>query len=216
MAEQTVSHTFSKREAIRFGWEIAKKNFWFFVPMILIPFAISWLFSLVSNPLFASQNGLSKMLGFLLMIVGWVVGLELGFAKLAIYFKFVDEKKASLKDLFEYFDASLLFRYFLASFLYGFATLVGLLFFIVPGIYIATKYWFAVYIYVNKRTGVLESFVESAKLTQGIKWQLFLLGLLQTLVVIAGALALLVGLFIAIPINHLSDIYIYRKLSEKK
>jgi uncharacterized membrane protein len=217
MNKQKTSHrTFSKSEAIRFGWEVAKKNFWFFFAMLIISYGIQWLFSFIYNPLIKSDDVVTKVAGFLMILAGWIVNLEINFAQLTIYFKFFDKKKAELRILFAYFETGLLFRYLLVSFLYRLIFFGGLIFFIIPGIYFATKYWFAPYIYVDKRIGVIESFKESAKLTKGIKWQLFLLLILQMLICIGGALALLVGLVIAIPINYLSDVYVYRKLSAEE
>lgn len=216
MVEQRKHHNkFSKSEVIRFGWDVAKKNLWFFVAILLISNVISWLFSFVSQPLFANNNAFVKIIGILITIAGWIVSLEIGYATFVIFLKFVDKKKVAIKDLFAYFDAGILFRYLLVSLLYGLLVVIGLVLFIIPGIYLGIKYWFAIYIYVDKRTGIIESFKESAKITKGVKWQLFLLGLLQFLIMLAGALALLVGLFVAIPINYLSDFYVYRKLSAK-
>jgi uncharacterized membrane protein len=216
MAEQKFSHkNFSKTEAIRFGWQMAIKHFRFFVVALLIVHGISWGLSFIYQPFIGNSDILIKLLGIILFLVGWYINLEIGFAMLTIYFKIAEKKKTTVKELFAYFDWDIISRYFLVFLLYGLLILVGTLLFIIPGIYFATKYWFAGYIYVDKRTGVLEAFKESAKLTQGIKWQLFLLGLLQILIQIAGLLALVVGLFVAIPINYLSDIYVYRKLSAK-
>ena len=215
MAEQKITQTtFSISEAIRFGWEIAKKNLWFFVAMLLVTETIGLVTSFIYQPMIKSNDILVILLGIILFIISGIIKLEISFAQLSIYFKFADKKKASIKDLFVYFDTKLLFRYFLINFLLILIIFVGLLLFIVPGIYLGLKYWFVPYIYVDKRTGIIESFKESAKLSQGIKKQLFFLGLLQILIQIGGLLALLVGLFIAIPINYLSDIYVYRKLSK--
>lgn len=216
MSERKVNHhIFSKSEAIRFGWQMAKKHFWFFVAVLLISNGINWLSSYVYEPFISNSDILVKLLGIISFFVALFINLEIDFAMLAIYFKIADKKKASVKELSAYFEWDIIFRYFLVTFIYGILILLGTILLIIPGIYFATKYWFAGYIYVDKRTGVLESFKESAKLTQGIKRQLFLLGLLQILIQIGGLLALFVGLFIAIPINYLSDIYVYRKLSSK-
>src|SRR5882762_4831846 len=108
MAKQKTSHnTFSKSEAIRFGWEIAKKNFWFFVALLIIPYGINWLFSLVSQPLLLTHNASLIVIGILVIIAGWIVQLETSFAMFAIFFTFVDKKKPALKDLFAYFDVGL-------------------------------------------------------------------------------------------------------------
>lgn len=183
--------------------------------MIVISIGIDQLSSYISQQLAANQNISIILLGLLVLIVGWIINIETSFAQLAIYFKFTDSKPTTLKELFSYFDFKLLFRFFLVSLIFNTLCIVGYLLFIFPGIYFNTKYWFAAYIYVDRRTGVIESFKESAKLTQGIKTQLFLLGLLQFLIQLGGLLALVVGLFIAVPINYLSDLYVYRKLTSK-
>lgn len=216
MAEHTHHRTFSISKALGFGWNIAKKNFWFFLAVLLIPNAISFLIAFIYQPLFDQNTLLLNILGFVIMIAGWIVSLQLSFATLALYFKFADAKKAELKDLFAYFDARLLRRYFLLNLLFGLMMTVGILLFIIPGIYLGLKYWFTPYIFVdNPKIGIIEAFKESARITKGVKWKLFLLGILQTLIMLAGVLALLVGSAIAVPINYLSDIYVYRKLSAK-
>ncbi|HVA97209.1 MAG TPA: hypothetical protein VND99_06140 [Candidatus Acidoferrales bacterium] len=215
MAEQKVSHnSFSISEAIRFGWQVATKNIWFFVALILISEGISQIISFIYNNLLANGDMLVRLLGVIVFVIGWVINIEISFATFVIYFKFVDKKKTSLKDLFAYFETKLLWRYFVVSTIQGFIIILGLLLFIYPGIYFATKYWFANNIYVDKRTGIIESFKESAELTKGIKRKLFLFGLVQILVSLAGLLAVVVGLFVAIPITYLSDIYVYRKVSK--
>ena len=216
MEQKISSHKFSKSEAIRFAWELTKKHFWFFVGFLLLAQVIGFLISSISQPLMQNSNVSIKIAGILVFLAGWIINLEIGFATVMIFFKIADKKKTAVKELFSYFDAGLIFRYFLISLILNLVTLVGFLLFIIPGIYFCLKYWFAPYIFVDKRTGVLEAFRESAKLTQGIKWQLFLLGLVQMLILIAGTLALIVGLFAAAPINFLSDIYVYRKISAQK
>jgi uncharacterized membrane protein len=215
MAEQKKSNNnFSLSEAISFSWNIAIKNLWLLVGVLLIPYGIRWILSLIAASFIQSGNGFEIALGVLTYIIDLIFYLEVSFAGMVIYFKLVDKKKVGKEELFKYFDAKLLYRFFLISFVYALITFVGIVLFVIPGIYFATKYWFAGYIYVDKRTGVVESFKESARLTQGIKMKLFYLGILQVLIQIGGLLALLVGLFIAVPINYLSDIYVYRKITK--
>ncbi|SRR5258706_11435060 len=217
MAEKTItSSLFSISEAIRFGWETTKKNFWLIVATLIIPFVINYAISLIDGPLLKSDNGFLKIAGILAVIASYFISYAFTFGRLSIYFKLFDKKKTEVNELFAYFDLKLIWRYFVIVFAYGFLCAIGLVLFIFPGIYFATKYWFAPYIYVDKRTGIMESFKESEKLSQGIKRRLFLLGLVQAGIIIAGALALVVGLLVALPINTISDIYVYRKLQEQK
>jgi len=212
--KKKVHKSFSIKEAIHFGWQISTKNVWFFIGFLLIPFGINMLLSNFTPQLF-DKNLHFNFLGLVILFISWIVSLQFGFAQIAIYFKLADKKKTSLKELFAYFDKGLLWKYFLVGLLLQLIILAGFLVLIIPGIYFSLKYWFAPYIYVDKRTGVIDAFKESARLTEGVKWQLLLLGIVQSLVVLAGALALLVGLFVTLPINYLSDISVYRKLSAK-
>jgi uncharacterized membrane protein len=216
MVNKTPSHReFSKVEALKYGWEATKKHFWFLVLIFLIPYGVSWAFSLVSQPFLDNPNAIFKFVGILITFVSWIVCFEISFGQLMIFLKIVDKKKTSFEDLFAYFDAKLLWRFSLVLILYELIVLGGMLLFIVPGIYWSLKYMFAVNYSVDKQGGIIEAFKASARLTKGVKWQLFLLGLLQGLIMIAGVCALLVGTLVALPIVQIADFYVYRKLSSK-
>jgi hypothetical protein len=103
-------------------------------------------------------------------------------------------------------------RAFGAGIIYGLAVVLGLLLLIVPGVYIALKYGQYLNAIVDKNLGVLDSFKYSARLTEGQKGNLFLLGFLTMLIVIAGLLALVVGLIFAYPIAWLASMVAYRWL----
>ncbi len=62
---------------------------------------------------------------------------------------------------------------------------------------------------------VIEAFKESGRITEGSKWNLFFLALIFLLIVGIGALVLLVGLFVAIPIIIVAWAYVYKKLSSE-
>lgn len=207
---------FSISEVLGYGWKTSINNIWFFIPMLLIPLVINIVLSYAVGAFTAGMNDSFKgIFNIVVSLASWILGIEFGFAQLVLYLKFVDRKKPALEELFSYFNVYFLWGYLAISLVYGLLIAVGLVLFIVPGIYFATKYWFALYIFIDKRKGIMESFTQSAKLTEGIKLKLFLLGILQQLIIAAGLLALLVGLFVAIPINALSDFYLYRKLEQK-
>src|SRR5258706_1721108 len=218
MAEKTsTQNAFSKSEAFRFGWETTKKNFWFIAALVAIPIVISECISFISQPLVKADNGYFKLAGFLLTIAGYFVSYSIGFGSTAIFLKLADKKKTEIKELFSYFDLKLICRFFVVSLIYGLLVIIGLLLFIVPGLYFATKYCFVSYIFVDKRgeIGIIDAFKESARLTERVKMQIFMLMLLQGLIIIAGLLALLVGALVAIPVVTLAYVYVYRKLQAK-
>lgn len=74
------------------------------------------------------------------------------------------------------------------------------------------KLQFYSYFIVDKNAGPIEALKKSWAITRGVKWDLFLFGLLLGLITLAGLLALVVGLFVAIPVGLLANTYVYRKL----
>ena len=114
--------------------------------------------------------------------------------------------------LFSQFDVAKLFKYIVASILYGLLLAVGFILLIVPGIYFGLKYQFYGYFIVTKNAGILESLKLSAEATKGVKLQLLGYCLVAFLIVIAGVLALGVGLLVAIPVATLGYVYIFNKL----
>jgi uncharacterized membrane protein len=69
------------------------------------------------------------------------------------------------------------------------------------------------YLIVDRDMGPIEAMKLSAKMTYGYKKRLFLVGLISIGVIVIGALVLLVGLLVALPVVVLVWAYIYRKLS---
>ena len=58
----------------------------------------------------------------------------------------------------------------------------------------------------------MDSLKKSSVLTSGIKMNLFLFALLLVVINIAGALALIIGLFATIPTTIMATVFVYRKL----
>ena len=75
----------------------------------------------------------------------------------------------------------LVVRLFVGTVIYLFAVVVGLVLFVVPGIYLAVALFFYNYEIIVAEKGVLDAFGGSLDLTAGDRLPLFLLGLLFTL-----------------------------------
>lgn len=218
MVEQKSTYTFSIKEAVKFGWEVTKKHFWFLFAFIVIIQAFSYGLSYFQSSLMENNDNSLFMIGILAYLAGMVINIELGYAQESVFLKLVDKQKAAFKDLYSYFDVMLLLRYVGLSILLSFIVFLGMLLFIIPGIYFALKYRFAMNVFIAKqgKVGFMEALHESAKLTEGIKWQLLRFGIIEFLIVLAGFLVFIVGLFVAIPVVGIADFYLYRKLSATK
>lgn len=208
--KQTKGGNFSIGNAVSYGWKTATSNLTFFVLLLVIMFAINIIPGLLSS--YFEDNG-GSMLGFLSSLVGWGLQLLVSLGVIGIALRIYDRKKAAYAQLFKY--VHLIIPYFFACILYGLLVFVGLLLLIVPGIYWAIKYRYYTYFMVDKNMGPIEALKASGKITQGQKWKLFFLGIVLALINIVGALALLVGLFVTIPLTMMAEAYVFRKLSTK-
>ena len=93
---------------------------------------------------------------------------------------------------------------------------LGLVFFIVPGIILIIMWSFTFPILAETRLGFWEAMRQSAILTEGHRWRLFLLGLANVLILILGVLCLCVGVFVAIAVCYTSFALAFRDLQQKK
>src|SRR5579884_2174274 len=191
---------FSIEEAIAFGWMKVKSNLSFFLPLGVIVFIAQSLPRLTGN-----NQQTPTVIGFIAAIFYWLLRtlIDMGIIKIAL--KFVDDKKAAYEDLLSQTD--LLWDFIVGSVIYTLIVIAGLILLIVPGIIWAIKYSYFSYLIVDKRAKPMDAIKRSGQITQGHKWQLFLFGLVLFLINILGALCLVVGLFITLPVSYLAWAY---------
>jgi uncharacterized membrane protein len=197
---------FLKKEAISFGWRTVTGNLWFFVCVGLIV-VVSGSMSQVLR-----KTGLSSAAFFpIIGLAFWALQIfvQLGATKVAL--KSCDGINATISDLFS--QGRLFLRYLGASILYGLIVAGGFILLIVPGIVWAIKFSYFSYAIVDKDLGIIASLKESARITSGSKWNLFLFGLLLVLINFIGAIALGVGLLVTIPLSMVASAFAYRKLA---
>lgn len=199
---------FSISEAVKFGFETTKKNLLFFVLLVLIIAAFSYTPGFITERL-PKENWYIILL---VSIVFWIVNALIQAGEIKIALKFIDGKKGEFSDLFS--QSPILLNYIAGSILYGLIVFAGLLLLVVPGIIWAIKLQFFGYLIVDKGMGPIEALKASWEITKGVKMQLFLLALANIGVIILGVLALVIGLFVAIPTTVLASAYVFRKLSK--
>jgi uncharacterized membrane protein len=200
---------FSKKEAIKFGWEIAKKKIKFFIPLLILVFGASFLLDYLSDV--AKKE--SFLISFLLAIIGIALSAIFSLGLIKISLKICDGEEPKISDLFSQYP--LFFRYLFASILKGLITLFGFIFLIIPGIILSIRLSFFEYLIVDKNSRITESLVRSWEITKGSTWNLFLLYFLLGLINLLGFLALIVGLFWSIPTTMIAEAFVYRKLSSE-
>lgn len=145
---------------------------------------------------------------FLHWALSSLVDLFLGLGLARIGLNLVSGKTADVSMLFG--EGRKLVPMAVASIMYYAMVVVGLILLIVPGIYLALRFSQFGAAIVDKDMGAIESLKYSARLTEGNKMNLFGLFVLCFLVVLAGILALLVGLLAALPVVYLAPYVAYR------
>lgn len=235
--QSSTSGSFSKKEAISFGFNVAKKNFFYYISVFVIIVFINAFLNIFQGVLaIQNQLGLSFVLAIVKIIFSVVVGM--GFIKIAL--EFVDGQKPKIQDLF--YTKSMV-SYFLAILVTGILTGAAALILIVPAIVLAAlilshlfnilsglivivifvlclipviilsiKLQFATYLIVDKNLGVPEALSKSWNMTKGVKLNLFLFAIILLLVNLLGILVLLVGLLVTIPLSMVALAYVYRRI----
>ncbi len=200
---------FSKREAIQFGWQTMKENFFFFLVLLLITYIISAIPSFLISFVIKEVSILSFILYFASIVISILVAM--GYIRIAL--RFCDHGKAKFTDLFMPYP--IFFNYLIGSFIYMLIVLVGLVLFIVPGIIWGIQYQFYAYFIVDKGYEPLQALKKSSEITKGVKGDLYLLMLVAIGLNLLGMLALIIGLFATVPTIMVAYAYVYRRLASQ-
>jgi uncharacterized membrane protein len=204
------SDRFSKKEAIRFGWEAMKNNLVFFILFLLVTWAVSGGISVMGTPYWGPRI---VFFPFIFSIIGWVVSIFIAMAviKIGLRLSAAGGETADISDVWSAYP--LFLNYLVGSVLYGLIVIAGLILLIVPGIIWAIKYSMFGYLIIDREMPPIEALKKSGEITRGAKGDLFLLGLLFFGIAILGALACGVGLFAAIPTIWVAHAFVYRRLA---
>jgi len=196
---------FSASGSIQAGWKTFKKRPGFFIGSMLIIFVVVGIVSAIFGQ-YENQGTVSVLASLGNLLVETLV--DIGIVAFAL--KAVDHPESvRLADLWH---PRHYFQYLAAVVLTGIAVIVGFALLIVPGIIVMLMLLFVKYAVVDQKLGPIEAIKESARLTKGHRVDLLVLLILALLVNIAGALCLLVGLLVSVPVTYLSMVHAYRTL----
>ncbi len=183
--------------AVRYGWESLKKDFWYFITLLLLVTIITAIPNRLGNSFIFSLLSL--------VVSAWLTG--------GLYHILLEYHAGRKPEITALFTQTKHFVNILGgTILVGLIVIGGLILLIVPGIYWALKYSFTIYLIVDKDMGIMEALHASGEMTMGIKGQLFLFGLTAAGIMILGAICLGVGVFVAMPIVSLAFMWVYRNL----
>lgn len=190
------------------SWELFKKEWISIYAVQAVPFVVAIVYSmLVTN--FDEQSLIALLLNLSYMVAQFIVsvGVVKGFLEISRGKKVTIETFKSV--------APYTLKFIAVQILMMLIVLGGLILFIIPGIIFSIKYMFAPYLVVDKGLGPIEALKESARMTDGVKWDL--LGFLAAVSVLAymGILALFVGLLVTLPVATVAYVMVYNHLLKR-
>lgn len=204
--------TISVKECISNGWTTFKTRPWFFVQAGAIIAGITIVIGMVEDALQIVTG--ESIMRVVTSVESLVTTTLFSIGTTALYLTaHRNSQDASFGQLW---NPTPFWRYLGITLIGGFLTILGLILLIVPGIIIAIAFSFSGILVVEKGMGPIAALKESARLTRGHRMELFTLGLASLGINILGALALLVGLFVTIPLTSIAFIHAYRVIAGKE
>lgn len=193
-------------ECIKFGWETFQKRPWFLVGINLLLLIIPWILNTITG----YAHGVP---GIILHVVYWIVTVFVWLAGISLFLRAHDDiDGVSLHVLWR---PELFFKYLGVSILQMATFVGGFVLLVIPGIIFGLMFYFAGYGVVDRGLGPVEAMKESMRMTNGHKWELFLLVVASLGLTIIGLLCLIVGVLVAMPIVSLAFVHAYRQLQHK-
>jgi uncharacterized protein DUF4339 len=154
--------------------------------------------------------GASFVIGLIQGAVGLLAGVCMG----GLYFlllKLIRGERASFGDAFAGFSLAFL-QLFLAGLVSGILTSIGVLFCILPGIYLGVAWMFALPLVIDKKLDFWPAMELSRKVVTRHWWLFFGFVLVNLLLILLGILVCCIGVYVAQPVVFGAVMYAYEDI----
>lgn len=152
----------------------------------------------VNKLLFVLVGAFFLIAYFLALVAVWCAP-----TKLLLFFHDTRSTHLIFGNFFKLFSFSQLFRILGVMIIYSTIIILGLILFVLPGVYAAVRLQFALYYAIDMNISIRDAFKKSYAATTGNFWRIFAVDIIA---------AVLLNLIITIPISYLMGVYMYRKL----
>ncbi len=209
-------HTLSIGDCIRFGWETFKQRPWILIGAFLLAIVIAGVPSAFGPQPTIGPDGQiipppPSAYGAIVALVSVVVSMLVGLGLTTFSLRAHDNiNGVQIADLW---NPAPFWRFVGAHILTVLAIALGFIALIIPGIILSMGLAFVPYLVVDRGLGPIEAIKESWRITKGHKWQLLLLFLALLGLNLLGVVALLIGIFVTVPITMLAFAHAYRTLN---
>jgi uncharacterized membrane protein len=192
-----------------FAWKRFKERPWFFVGFTALVFAVSIAITILRAQLSTIGSDLIDGIGF---IVAIGISVYIAFIQTKLYLKAHDSVRGiTIREVLPHKGFG---KFALLYILLGIALIIGFTLLIIPGIILALVSIFTIYIYVDQGKSPSDSFRESVRLTSDNLWEVFIFMLEMLCINIIGAILLLAGLLVSVPVSLLATVHFYRMLEK--
>jgi hypothetical protein len=198
---------FSDGAMLKMGWAKAKEHLWINIGIMIVAMLAVYLPMIVLAGIGGAVDmpGLFALLGVLVTIA---ISAVVGAGMIRVFLNIADGKAPSVGLLFSEKGSAV--NYILASILYSIIVMVGFFLFIIPGVIWSLKYMFVPMLVVDKGMKPMDALKESARLTDGMKWDLFAFYHVVGIVMMLGYIALGVGVLVTVPAGMIAYMGVYR------
>ena len=179
------------------SWEIFLKNWWEYIVITVI------MFALIFVPFVGSIIQVFIMLAMISAILKSVRGNVIKFSDF-LQFKEIFNLKTAV------FAIGLGFYYFLIQNVASLSMLLSLV-----GAVLSVIFFPIFCVLVDKNFSIKETISYSAKLTKDVRVEIVLILLINLIATIVGAMLLLVGVFVAMPVCMIATVKVYTLLEQR-
>lgn len=195
----------------RNAWKDYKANWSLFIIIGIIFILVNLLGNLGAS--FNTVTGVIEQ-STTVSLIAWLLGMFISLGFIRFILNIVDEKERKVEDLFRGANSVEHFLFFIVVvMLYTALIGLGTVLLVIPGIVALVGFVFAQYLIAEEKSGIFESLKESWNMTSKNRWKIFWLMIVVLFFNIFGALALVIGLFITVPMTYLIYARLYRELS---
>ncbi len=196
---------FSVSNTISQAWELWKNHIAFTWLVLGIILAVNIVFGILD------PRGDSLLISLLSGLV--TLFFELG--AIGLFLKLVRaNQEGEIKEIIA--QTEIYPQALLGSIVYYVMMIIGFILLIIPGIYIAVRFMFLPYVFVDQKLNWKEALHEASRLSEGHRLDLFGFGIALILLNIVGVLLLLVGLLVTVPVSMIATTMMYEFLKKEK
>ena len=203
-------YTLNIRSCIRRGWQLLKGEFWPFVGIAFLFIALFGFASSFGGNFIRHQSGgagpMEVTSGVAMLVWGPLMG-----GLLFYFLKKIRREPATVETAFCGFSA-LFLQLFLTGFVTCLLTWLGFVCLILPGIYLLVAWMFALPLVVDKQLDFWSAMELSRKVVTKHWFKFLGFGIVLQLLIFAGVLALIVGIFVMSPLVLAAMMYAYEDI----